>query len=408
MLNKVALRKLSPLNGDPVRFPQQDIVKLKDVLHSMFLDIGISPSFFRNQTVLLHPNFVRPNPSVTPASSTDPRVVLAIVECLKEYGATKIQVGENPGFGFSSRRAFELLDLIRPLKTRNVELCFFDEGEWVNVENDKGLLFTKIKIAKPVLDADVFINIPKWKTHMLTNVSLGIKNLLGCIHDDQRMLFHRNDINEKIVDLALACTPDITILDGIWAMEGQAPFHGEAIKDFNGLLVGRDVLAVDLTAAHLMGFDESEIPHVMIAKQRLWDSDIKVQIIGDSFESLFRRFKRPVLSSAGQFPGINCVECGVCIGCLSAIRHSLDKLRVENNDICLPEVTILSGRPMMNNLTMERWKGELILFGNCASEFQFYDQEKRCSGKWLSGCPPHVLDLYKLLIKHCENDRRDS
>lgn len=398
--HRVALKKIAPLIGTPVRFDERDILPVIEGLTSLLELLGITGSTFRDRDILIHPNLVRPNPAKIPASYTDPRVVIALVRILLDSGAKRVRVGENPGFGFPSRQAFQEAGLIEPLHQLGAEICFFDEGEWELVDNPDGRLFKSIWIAKPVLDCDFFINVPKWKTHMLTTVSLSIKNLLGIIHDRQRMLFHRNDIIDKIVDLAMVRPPDLNIIDGLWAMEGQAPFHGLPITDFGTLAAGTDMTALDITAAGLMGFEPHEVPHLALARQRLWRGEsCGIECVGDDPATIHRPFRRPVLSSAGQFPSVNVIECGVCNGCLSAVRHSLDKLRFENALDDMPPVTVVSGRAQPNHRTLESWEGNLVLFGNCAVEFQYYEHETRNRATWIPGCPPHVLDLEKHLKK---------
>ncbi len=394
----VAIRKVSRLEGSPASWPDTDLEVLTPQIFALLEDAGFSPAECRGKRVLIHPNLVRPNLKKIPASSTDPRVIIALAKGLRDWGAAEIQIGENPGFGFPARLAFRESGLVGIMKHLGVELCCFDEGEWCDVENPRGRLYRNIRVAKPVLDADVLINVPKLKTHMLTGISLSIKNLLGIIHDDQRMLFHRNDIIDKIVDLSFVRPPDINIIDGIWAMEGQAPFNGNSIPDFNVIMAGRDMVSVDSTAADIMGFDVQEIPHLVLAKKRIWDDATQeITIVGDSADSVRRRFKRPVLSSAGQFDTVECIECGVCNGCLSAVRHSLDKIKCEIGFEGFPEVTVVSGRPMPNKATLTQWNNHLILFGNCAAEFQFYEHGTRVKAHWIPGCPPHVLDLLNYL-----------
>ncbi len=405
METRVGITCLRNMTGSPVQFCEADIPPLKEKLFELIKLTDFSLSSLKNARVLIHPNLVRPNPELIPASSTDPRVILALCDLFRDFNAGKIIVGENPGFGFPAQKAFELAGLLPALARRGIETAFFDTGEWVEVDNPSGKLFRRIRVARPVLEADVFVNVPKWKTHMLTGVSLAIKNLLGIIHDDQRMLFHRNDIIEKIVDIVLVRKPELNVIDGLWAMEGQAPFHGETIRDFGGILAGTDILACDMVAAELMGFEIREIPHLKVAEQRLWTNNPPdIRITGDGYAQLKRFFKRPVLSSAGQFPPVQCIECGVCNGCLSAIRHSMDKLNFEGAISALPAVTIVSGRPMPNRQTLETWDGHLILFGNCAMEFQFYSAMQRIKGILVPGCPPHVLDLERVL-RNLPNER---
>jgi len=164
-------------------------------------------------------------------------------------------------------------------------------------------------------------------------------------------------------------------------MEGQAPFHGNDIHDYGGLAIGTDLVSVDSAVTKMMGFEINEIPHLMHARRELWPDGIPtIELFGSGVDALKRRFKRPVLSSIGQFPKIECIECGVCNGCLSAIRHSLDKLRFECDMTRLPTTTLVSGRPMCNQQTLLHWTGQLILFGNCAIEFQFYNVKQRQKG----------------------------
>jgi uncharacterized protein (DUF362 family) len=394
----VVVKRIQDLAGNPVAYPAEDISKIKIHLDSALRMSGYDTGKIKNSSILIHPNLVRPNPSEIPASSTDPRVILALGTLMKDYGARIVKVGENPGFGLSCRQAFILADLVEPLHAHGIAIADFDEEEWVDVPNPDAVLFRNVKVARAVLETEIFINLPKWKTHMLTGVSLAIKNLLGIIHDNQRMFFHRNDIIHKIVDLVSVRYPDLNIIEGLWAMEGQAPFHGEAVKDFGGLIVSEDILAADIVAAELMGFKRTEIPHLMVAIERLWQGNPREIIIsGDDTEALRRLFKKPVLSSAGQFPGISCIECGVCNGCLSAIRHSLDKMNFEGKLGQSSGTTIVSGRSMPNQTTFGSCKGPLILFGNCAIEFQFYDLANRQQGIIIPGCPPHVLDLARIL-----------
>jgi uncharacterized protein (DUF362 family) len=278
----VALQKIKNLLGSPVEFPDSDIPIVQRAIAELLDLIDYPPEEFKDKTVLILPNLVRPDPQKIPASYTDPRIIIGMIRFLKSSGAFRIQIGTNPGFCFPARKAFDAAKLTDPIIAEGAEMICFDEADWEEVPNPGGRLYRSVKYAKSVLNADIFINLPKWKTHMLTNVSLSIKNLLGCIHDDQRMLFHRNDIIHKIVDLSMVRTPDINILDGLWAMEGQAPFHGEAITDFNALAASRDLTALDCSAAQIMGFNLTEVPHLMLAKQRLWNGeDRSIRFKGD-------------------------------------------------------------------------------------------------------------------------------
>ncbi|MGB3975205.1 MAG: DUF362 domain-containing protein [bacterium] len=399
MKHKVVIKKIDPPGGSPLKWDARALDKLKETLGELIEQSGFNLNKIKNASVLLHPNLVRPHLS-RPASFTDPRLILAAAALFKESGAGSVGVGENPGLKYPARQAFKESGLTDSLAKMDVNAHYFDEGKWKQVSNPQGRLFRTITVSQDVLDTDFFVNIPKMKTHMLTEVSLCLKNLLGIIHDNDRMLLHRNDIADKVVDLNFVRSPDLNIVDGLWAMEGQAPFHGMSIEEFNVLVIGKKAPVVDAVCCRVMGYIPDEVPHVKLALKRLvkdWNGEDQVELCGDSIGSIKREFKRPILSSLGSFDPIECIECGVCNGCLSAVRHSLDWLQAEIDMSGLPKCTIVSGRPMPNRQTLESWNGKLLLFGNCAAEFQFYDLEKRVNAIWIPGCPPHVLDLAMFL-----------
>ncbi len=395
----VGIKKIDDPGGSPLAWSDSTIDKLALVIGDIIEKTGFNLKTLRNASIMLHPNLVRPH-TTRPASFSDPRVILATAKLMQDVGVKEISVGENPGFGYPARKAFHESGLISHLNKMNVKTLYFDESEWMTVNNPEARLYHDVTVSKHLMDCDCFVNIPKMKTHMLTQVSLCVKNVLGVIHDDQRMLFHRNDIADKVVDLNLLRMPDLNIVDGLWPMEGQAPFHGDAIEGFNVIVAGKNAAAVDAVCCRVMGFEVNEVPHVQLALKRICnirDYNESVVVKGDSIGDVKRRFKRPVLSSMAQFGFVECIECGVCNGCLSAIRHSLDWLKMETDCSNIPVATVVSGRPMPNMNTLNRWKGELFLFGNCAAEFQFFDADRRNKGIWVPGCPPHVLDLAKLI-----------
>jgi hypothetical protein len=102
----------------------------------------------------------------------------------------------------------------------------------------------------------------------------------------------------------------------------------------------------------------------------------------------------------GVYPRVQVIEGGACRGCLSALRHSLDRLAFEGLLDRLPEITVYLGVPLPNRETLSDWRGDLWLFGNCASDVLFYPVEQRQQPHFLQGCPPFVLDFYHRLRRH--------
>lgn len=383
----------------PAEYSETSLRIIKEMIAEALVGIGITANQVRNCKVMLKPNLVRPNLKAQPTVSTDPRVVIGLCEILKDWGA-RITVGENPGYNFSARAAFRAGELVWPLKRMDIGISFFDEELPVRVENPKGVLLRWIFAAKSLVDSELLLNVPKLKTHMHTLVSISLKNLQGVLLDSQRRLFHREDINQKIVDTAQAFRPWLNVVDGLWAMEGQAPFFGNSLSDFNVILAGQDILHTDCVATKLMGIDPREVSHLRIASVNGFGSlgSDRQQVLGCEIADRRRLFRRPVIGSTGLFPQIHVIEGGVCSGCLSSLRHSLDRLEFERRIAGMNECTVYLGKIMPNVSTIRCWNGTLWLMGNCAADLVFSHPKRRLQPRFLPGCPPHVLDFYNAIV----------
>ena len=82
------------------------------------------------------------------------------------------------------------------------------------------------KIAKEVIDADVVINVPKFKSHKQMQLTVAIKNLFGCVPGKLKSRLHLwccknlRSFGKMLVEYAELVGPQLTIVDGILAMEG--------------------------------------------------------------------------------------------------------------------------------------------------------------------------------------------
>jgi len=142
--------------------------------------------------VLLKPNILGP---FTPEShvNTSPVLVRALVDRLKSAGA-EVTVGDNPGArgygaveksgevsGVKEASLGTFANISTPVRT--VELA--RHGGTVNVSS-------------AVLDADVLISVPKFKTHVLTEISGAIKNSYGFIVGGEKTRLHRDFSDARV------------------------------------------------------------------------------------------------------------------------------------------------------------------------------------------------------------------
>jgi hypothetical protein len=219
------------------------------------------------------------------------------------------------------------------------EVIYFDEQPTVDVDVPTGKAFKKYKVFKPFLDADVVINLPKMKVHLAKTVTLGLANWQGIgpnhhPHQDGidgkglhmwQQGQHRNDINAKVVDEYRIRKADLTIIDGIIAMEGQGPHAGDPVE-MNLILAGTDTVAVDAVTSAAMGFETEEVPAVRMAfTEGLGERRLDhIQIVGEPLEKVRKFFRRPNGDPVGMYAGLDVFTQQSCPGCYVNIRGALD------------------------------------------------------------------------------------
>jgi uncharacterized protein (DUF362 family) len=349
----------------------------------------------KDQKVLIKPNLVRPDYISHPAICTDPRVIIALGRLVRDAGAGEVAVGDNPGVGLSFREAVKNIPAFENWGKHGIEPFFFDNADTVEIELGQSALFRKMKMPRKLLDFTVLINLPKLKMHMHTGTSLGIKNLYGLLSDEQRMTFHRQDVNRKLVEILQAFNPGLTVVDGIWALEGQAPICGTAVEDFNTILAGENPVAMDAVAAEAMGIHPDELATIRLANAKgLGPKDLRdIEIRGTPLEIVRRHLKRPVVSSVGVFSNCEVLELGACVGCMSSMRHALDRMQFSGELKRLPVNTYILGIPGPDFKLLPNWKGELWLIGDCSLDLSV----SAGNSIQIPGCPPHFLQIIQTL-----------
>jgi uncharacterized protein (DUF362 family) len=218
----------------------------------------------RGRRVVLKPNFVEFDPDGV--INTHPAVVAAAIETFRRLDADVV-VAEGPGH----RRDNEYLltatgigDVLRDTGTPFVDLNN-DAVRRVPVRSS----YTGMKalyLPETVMSADLFVSLPKMKTHHWAGVTLSMKNLFGIvpgsIYGWPKNLLHWAGIRESILDINAALPMRrFNIVDGIVGMEGNGPIQGEPVP--SGVLVfGEDPVAVDATSARLMDIDPQKVSYL--------------------------------------------------------------------------------------------------------------------------------------------------
>ena len=143
--------------------------------------------------------------------------------------------------------------------------------EPVEVSHPDGKHFKHFTIGKAVLEADKIINLPKFKTHGLTLLTLAVKNIFGCIPGARKAQWHVRTsqggseyFSKMLLDLYSFINPVLSIVDGIVAMEGKGPGFGTP-RDLGLIVAGTDAVAVDSVISEVLGVTPEKFPTLKIA-----------------------------------------------------------------------------------------------------------------------------------------------
>lgn len=218
--------------------------------------------------VVLKPNLVEYH--YEKPINTHPAVVAAAIELCRREGAAEVIVAEGPGHWRNVKylvAASGLGEILRKLGVPFADLNHDDPVQCLNLGRLTGLEY--LFLARTIVTADVLISLPKLKTHHWAGVTLSLKNLFGMMpgicYGWPKNELHWRGIDNSIVDIALTRTPDLAIVDGIVAMEGDGPINGTA-KPLGVLVMGSDLVAVDATCCRLMRLNPEQVAHLRMAR----------------------------------------------------------------------------------------------------------------------------------------------
>lgn len=209
--------------------------------------------------VVIKPNLLAP---ATPEKAivTHPLIVKAAVEYVLQKGA-RPQISDSPALG-SFERVLKESGIKSALAGLDVEYKEFKRSVAVDI----GEPFHKIMIAEDAVTADFLINLPKLKTHAQMLLTLGVKNLFGCIVGFSKPEWHfrtgvdREMFAQLLVQIYRAVRPGITVVDGILAMEGQGPGKSGTPISLGVLLGSNDAVALDRAVCMMLGIRPESMP----------------------------------------------------------------------------------------------------------------------------------------------------
>jgi uncharacterized protein (DUF362 family)/Pyruvate/2-oxoacid:ferredoxin oxidoreductase delta subunit len=242
---------------------------------------GIGRFVHAGTRVLLKPNLLvaaEPERAIT----THPAVVQAVAELVQGAGGT-VLIGDSPaGSVKNGPLAWRKSGLTEVATRTGAHLVPFDGVTWKRLNGQDYF------IARPALEADLVISLPKLKTHALTLYTGAVKNLFGTIPGTRKREVHFRapgvqDFSQPLADVLELVRPGLTIMDGVLGQEGNGPGMGGTPRRYGCLAASADPVALDAVMTRAMGYRPGEVLHLAEAGVRgLGVSDVNaVQVTGD-------------------------------------------------------------------------------------------------------------------------------
>ena len=273
------------------RAVQQAVDRLFALLRA---DEKIDPSW----KITVKPNLLmkrRPEDGTT----THPAVVRAVVRHLKALGVRDITIADSPGGVYTKpilTGIYRDTGMEAVAKETGASLNF-DLGTTHRPQPD-GVMCKAFDLINPVAQADFVISIAKLKSHCMTGLSGGVKNLFGCIPGLTKPEFHwrypqEDDFCNMLLDLCQTVKPGLTFVDAIVSMEGDGPSSGD-LRETGLLLAADDPYQLDMVLSHIIGREPETIATIRNAiKRGLCPADYEqISQIGNELP-VFRDFKMP-------------------------------------------------------------------------------------------------------------------
>ncbi len=344
---------------------------------------------------------------------TTSRAVEDMVKILKDHGVAKITIGE--GMVVRNRKdtetpahAFETLGYNQLKKKYGVDIINVMERPFKTVALGDGIV---LNFNQDVLESDFVVDIPAMKTHNQTVVSLSLKNFKGLIDIKSRKRCHNadpdKDLHFHVARLADKLPPIFTLVDGIYTLERGPAFDGRMHRS-NLLVASADILSADMVAAKLLGYETSQVPHLVLAAQNQgrptdW-SDIKV--VGESVEataSLHRHGFEYIQDENCCLPtpmakqGIKGIhyrkfDSTLCTYCSGVTGLVLTAIRYAWKGEPWDDIELLNGKIMQPTKGMKK----TVLLGKCMYQLH-KDNPDIQEMIAIKGCPPKPEDIIKAL-----------
>lgn len=328
---------------------------LSEALRTLLQPLGGLGAFIHSgQNVIIKPNLLTDKPPEA-AVTTHPEVVRAIVRAVRAVGATPA-VADSPSSASKLQRVWTTTGILRMCEEENVPLLNLEKAGSEEVESD-GFRF---RVARPILEADAILNVPKVKTHSLTTLTAAVKNMFGIVPGYHKTQLHGafptpREFGRLLAAIQARVPPTLTVADAIVGMQGPGPSAGTP-ANLGFLAASPDDVALDLMLCRILGIPPRSVPYLPPSVPRRPGAETApTEAYGDPPEACtparfsvpntftLRLIPRPLFKLIAPLVwfrprvGAACIQCGRCVEACpeSALSRKPGELPVLNAAACI-------------------------------------------------------------------------
>lgn len=206
---------------------------------------GLAPFVSKGARVVVKPN-IGWDRTPEQGANTHPLLVKAMVKLCLAAGASRVMVFDRTCN--DCRRTYAtsgIMAAVESIHDPRATCTYVDDRKFVPVRIQKGKIITEWDFYKDALDADCYINMPIAKHHSLSDLTIGLKNIMGII-GGKRGHIHQS-IAQKLADLNTVVSPKLTVVDATRILLRNGPTGGDLddVKVLNTLIASPDIVAAD-------------------------------------------------------------------------------------------------------------------------------------------------------------------
>lgn len=229
---------------------------------------GIQNFVKPGEVVVVKPN-IGWDRTVELAANTHPGVVKTLVQLCLEAGAKQVRIFDRTCN--DERRCYTqsgIRSTMESIRSERVSLEYMDRRAYKELTIKGGQAFDRWEFYMPVIEADRLINVPIAKHHSISQLTLGMKNLMGVIGGNRGRLHH--NIAESLSDIASVIHSDLTVVDATRILTANGPQGGrlQDVRVLDTLVASPDIVAADAYATTLFGLSPEQVPTVVAAARR--------------------------------------------------------------------------------------------------------------------------------------------